>query len=342
LWTHLAGVVAILVVGGVFGYRLTDQIRQREQLAAEHRLLADNATDLVLRLGRDLRQLYVSPSCLQLLGYQPADLLGQTPEVVIEPQDWPAAALAFRALLDPSGAPRAMFEYRCRHRDGAEVWLEASARRLDDPEGLVVSCRDISLRKDIEARLEEMTVTDALTGLINRRGFDDGLNRALRRAGRAGQSLALIMVDVDMFKSYNDTYGHPAGDECLQAIAVVIASAGQRPDDMAARYGGEELSMVLPDTGIHGAVQVAEAARKAVASLAIPHAGSPLGIVTISLGVAAVEARHADMTGKGLIKAADEALYAAKHSGRNTVRMASGAFAAGAPAVRADEFGAAP
>lgn len=177
-----------------------------------------------------------------------------------------------------------------------------------------------------EARLEaaniqlrQLTATDALTGIANRRGFDAALVSEWGRAAREGMKLSLLVIDVDHFKSYNDRYGHAAGDECLRGLAALARQVLRRPTDLVARYGGEEFVILLPATDQAGAMQVAERLRRAVMAAAIAHAATPGGQLTISVGVA--EARPDVTEDPGtLFQEADRALYAAKRGGRNTVR----------------------
>ena len=168
--------------------------------------------------------------------------------------------------------------------------------------------------------LEMLAMQDGLTGLANRRQFDVTLHDEFSHAMGQGSRLALIMIDVDCFKQYNDTYGHAAGDECLSTISRLIRDlAARRPRDLVARYGGEEIAVLLPETGIEDAVAVAETVRHAIRELGIEHRGSPAGVVTISAGVEArVPARGMDDPTR-LIHAADIALYEAKREGRNRV-----------------------
>ena len=169
-------------------------------------------------------------------------------------------------------------------------------------------------------KLFRLATQDSLTGLANRRMLDVTLQREFQRAARTGSSLAFIMIDVDRFKQYNDLYGHAAGDACLRAIGRVVARRGQsRPGDLAARYGGEEIAILLPRTDLHGAVRVADKMRKALLKLALPHSGSDSGWVTLSAGVTALVPQPGDVPTQ-LMVAADEALYAAKAGGRNRVR----------------------
>jgi len=168
--------------------------------------------------------------------------------------------------------------------------------------------------------LARMARLDGLTGISNRRTFDDLLLREWRRQARTGQPIAVIMMDVDHFKQFNDTYGHGAGDDCLKQITRAAEGALQRPADIIARYGGEEFVALLPDTGLDGAMAVAEGIRAAIVTLAIPHArSSAASHVTISLGVAcAVPTAESDPA--ALVKTADGQLYAAKSEGRNRAK----------------------
>ncbi|WP_426415126.1 diguanylate cyclase [Aestuariirhabdus sp. LZHN29] len=168
--------------------------------------------------------------------------------------------------------------------------------------------------------LTDLTVHDALTGVYNRRKFDDCIASECRRACRNQTSLALIMIDVDHFKAYNDHYGHLAGDRCLQRVADCLLEHIQRSGDLLARYGGEEFVAVLPETDHHDATVLAQKLCDAVAALNIPHAGSSLGRITISEGVAAM-VPDIDMPVSELVGAADSALYSAKEAGRNCVQV---------------------
>jgi len=167
--------------------------------------------------------------------------------------------------------------------------------------------------------LAQLSRHDGLTELPNRRFFDEYLDEQVALSIRTKRPLALVLCDVDHFKTYNDHYGHQAGDECLRQVALALQSCSKRPTDMAARYGGEEFAMVLPDTDLAGAMQVAETVRVAVAELQIPHARSTSGrYVSVSAGVAVLRLDQ-DMTVRQLIVAADQWLYQAKGAGRNRV-----------------------
>lgn len=173
---------------------------------------------------------------------------------------------------------------------------------------------------NVNKRLEELVRVDALTGLANRRCFDERLKDMFAESSRSRQPLTLAMIDVDHFKHYNDLYGHPAGDKCLQNVAQAIQSVARRPTDFVARYGGEEMVMILSATDEKGSLFVAEAACKAVESLKIPHALSGAGHVTVSVGIATYfPAARSDMSSISLLTAADQSLYQAKAQGRNRV-----------------------
>ena len=173
---------------------------------------------------------------------------------------------------------------------------------------------ELKKSRDMLARMARL---DGLTGVANRRTFDDLLLREWRRQLRTGQTLAVIMVDVDHFKQFNDTYGHGAGDACLKEVVKAAEGSLQRPADLLARYGDEEFVALLPDTSLEGGIAVAEGIRAAVAALEIPHAGSKAAShVTVSLGVASM-VPHPDREPSFLLEAADGQLYEAKASGRN-------------------------
>jgi len=165
--------------------------------------------------------------------------------------------------------------------------------------------------------LETLARHDALTMLANRRHFDDTIATEFRRAARDSQPIGLIMVDLDHFKAYNDQYGHPAGDSCLRLVAQAVAAVPQRPADLVARYGGEELVVLLPNTDLAGTETVADLLVQAVRELHIPHVGNPAKIVTISCGAAIFEPESDPHVPVLLIERADQALYTAKRGGRN-------------------------
>lgn len=175
--------------------------------------------------------------------------------------------------------------------------------------------------------LENLSSLDGLTGIPNRRRFDEVARREWKQSLRDRAPISLILIDIDAFKGFNDHYGHLAGDDCLKQVAAALSDAVRRPSDFLARYGGEEFVSLLPRTDEAGAVLVAESMRRAVTDLAIPHARSPAGSrLTISLGVAAC-VPNLDQNLFGFINEADQALYRAKDAGRNRTEVVGGTAA---------------
>lgn len=179
-----------------------------------------------------------------------------------------------------------------------------------------VAARTAELKKTND-KLVQMSITDGLTQLFNRRHFDEVLNREWHRLQRDQLPLSLIMCDIDHFKQFNDTYGHPAGDQCIHQVASVIRSKASRAHDLPVRYGGEEFAVLLPQTEKEGAIEVAEAIIKEIEGLAIPHETSSVAsVVTLSAGVTTI-VPSSGVSPESIIKQADELLYASKQRGRN-------------------------
>ncbi len=204
---------------------------------------------------------------------------------------------------------------------GAYLWAKASP--LFDCEdsfiGAIESIRDITQRKKAEEKLKTLSTLDGLTGVANRRYFEEFYQREWTRSVRTGKPLSLIMCDIDFFKFYNDTYGHLEGDECLRQVAGALSKAVHETGDLLARFGGEEFIVVLPETDLDGAVKVAESLRSIIESLEIEHKKSHVSnYLTISLGVSTIVPVQA-IPAVELISAADAALYQAKKEGRNRV-----------------------
>jgi len=194
-----------------------------------------------------------------------------------------------------------------------------------EPVGILQNVRDITDRKQSEKKLrdaysavEALAVTDSLTGLANRRRFDQVLVSEWRRGMRERSPLSLLMIDADKFKSYNDTYGHLRGDSCLKQIAEAALDAVCRPGDLIARFGGEEFAVLLPGTAAEGALHLAEEICAGLRKRNLPHKHSPVGIVTVSIGCATLVPKLGQSSAH-LVKQADEALYKAKKTGRDKV-----------------------
>ncbi len=207
-------------------------------------------------------------------------------------------------------------------RLGNRLYLALDCGPIYDNEGRLIAAvetlRDMTIQKEAQAALEQLAHRDGLTGIANRRSFDRTLDTEWRRALRKSKSLTLLMLDVDHFKGYNDTYGHQAGDDCLRRVAAAMAHIPVRVSDQVARYGGEEFAVILPDVNLQGAGVVAERIRVAVEQLALVNRASTTGRVTVSIGVASMTAKP-DQTPAQLIAWADAALFEAKRQGRNRV-----------------------
>jgi diguanylate cyclase (GGDEF)-like protein len=175
----------------------------------------------------------------------------------------------------------------------------------------------LTIKRQADA-MRELSMTDGLTGVANRRSFNDTVDVEWRRCARAGLPLSVIMIDIDHFKLYNDHYGHQAGDACLQQVSAAMKRCATRPQDLLARYGGEEFILLLPQEGLDGTEVVAQRILDEVRKLAIPHAASPTAAhVTLSMGLANVSAPADGSDASALIRAADANLYRAKQTGRD-------------------------
>jgi diguanylate cyclase (GGDEF)-like protein len=187
---------------------------------------------------------------------------------------------------------------------------------------VTVFISELRRRERAERAAAALARKDALTQLVNRLGFEEAFEREWKRGARDGRPLSLILIDIDHFKRFNDTYGHPEGDRVLAMISKVVDQTAQRPSDVAARYGGEEIAVLLPDTDERGAAQIAHMIRQKVADLMVPHVKSEHQIVTISLGVTTM-IPSLKLPAAQLVENADIALYSAKAQGRNGACMSN-------------------
>ena len=254
-----------------------------------------------------------------LAGYRADEALREVPVVVLSAKD--------EARLKAHGFAVGASDYLVKLPDE----LELVARIRHHSRGYISLLQRDAAYRSLRASQEELAhanlelrklaALDGLTGIANRRRFDEAIDTEWQRARRRQAPLALLICDVDHFKHYNDSLGHPAGDLCLKKTAAVLTGQLKRPADLVARYGGEEFAILLPETGLDGALKLAEDCRRHLEQLAQPHPAAPCGTVTMSIGVAGA------LPGEGgsieaLIAAADGALYEAKRTGRNRVAAA--------------------
>lgn len=329
-----AVVLGLTFVIGVIGLYLVRQLFARQRMAAalaakeaDFRQLAEESGDMVTRIDADERILYASPSTERVIGWNSAQLVGTPALAGVNPEDLPRVEQTVAALKQGE-VEEARIIYRTRHREKGEIWVETALRVTRAPDtgtidGVVAISRDMTEHKDLEEKLAALAASDGLTGLANRRCFDERLEQEWARAAREGTPLSLLLIDIDHFKKYNDRYGHQDGDGCLRAVAGILAAHARRPADLAARYGGEELALLLPNTNAEGCEEVGTKLQEALHALQIPHAlNLPSKFVTASLGGASAWPGHAIATNcASLVEAADRALYAAKDAGRDRLVM---------------------
>ncbi len=312
--------------------------RRLQDIVALHNLVSENSRDAIILADWSGRRRYGSAAAKNIEGWKPDALSTEEGLELVHPEDRPKAAAAVRELRSCSES--AMVECRMRKQSGDYIWVEANLCVVRDPRtgvrsGILNFIRDITERKQAEKLLQEayhaveaLSITDALTGLANRRRFDQCLATEWRRGLRDGKPLSLLMIDADLFKSYNDIYGHLQGDNCLKQIAEVALDVVTRPGDLVSRFGGEEFAVILPNTGSEGAMQIAHKICAALRERQIPHQGSHPGIMTVSAGCATM-VPSLGQRDVSLVEIADAALYKAKRSGRNQVCRCNAVGASG-------------
>jgi diguanylate cyclase (GGDEF)-like protein/PAS domain S-box-containing protein len=309
---------ALLALQFHFRSKTERTLRERE---AHYRLLANNIADIIILIDARSLLRYVSHSVEPVLGLRASDLIGKSCFDLVHPDDRESVQQATSRLRGVDNVSTVVFRHY--RGDGTLAWVESKfklATEPSDPARTEFLCviRDVTERKRMEEeltqlnrRLTQLAATDGLTGLTNRRTFDS----FLRREYETCDEISVLLFDIDNFKGYNDTYGHQAGDRCLQAVAKTIGDATANTSGLSARYGGEEFAIVLPNTTQDAALKVAESIRLTVRALGIPNTASSRGYITISAGVAARNRSTLDEA--ALVGETDTALYEAKRLGRN-------------------------
>jgi len=302
--------------------RLAAKVRQSE---AHYRMLADYSHDVVVRMRADGQRLYVSPSSREVLGWEPAEMLVPG-MVIVHPDDRETQLHAISTVMATGEA--VTVAYRLRHKDGHYIWIEAVARPIpsadhDSTMDVILAGRNIHKRVAAEEslkasprQLEQLARADSLTGLPNRRMFDERLALALARSRRHGTPLALLYMDIDYFKRINDSLGHLAGDAVLKDFAQRLSTC-VRTEDLVARLGGDEFVMLVEDAATVPGAEII--ARKLIDCVGRPSQveGTDIAITT-SIGIAfCLRPTNAEE----LLWYADKALYVAKGNGRNTFHL---------------------
>ncbi len=297
-------------------------------LAYEHKLariqaqtLFENTVDGIITLdGQSIIRAF-NPAAEKMFGYRAEEVVGKNvtqlmPDEFIEKHK---NALSRYLRTSEKRIIGTLVEVTGLKSDGKEFPIELGIAefKLGGNQLFSGNIRDITERKKIEKELETLSQTDGLTGIYNRRSFDLILEKEWNRASRDMQPLSLILIDIDFFKKYNDTYGHVQGDECLKTVARGLCDSLNRAGDFVARYGGEEFVAVLPTTDSEHARKITEMIRHTVLDLQIAHSENDVSPhLTISLGVATIK-KTRNRQSASLVEAADKALYEAKQNGRN-------------------------
>jgi diguanylate cyclase (GGDEF)-like protein/PAS domain S-box-containing protein len=337
-------VLALICLIGFGGAALVRQVRAQTRAKKQLKESFAKVKDLELALDEHAilaitdtshKIIYANDRFCDISRYHRAELLGQDAGIVASGIHAPAFMQNIRGTIAAGQVWRG--DTCNRAKDGSLYWTSSTVVPFLDADGkpyqYVAIRTDITAQKQAEEQLRNAKTVlqesnaqllvlngqDALTGIANRRRFDAALQQESERLARVGMPLALLMIDVDHFKTYNDQYGHPAGDECLRHIARLLQRHARRPGDLVARYGGEEFAILLPNTDHAGARRLAEDVRAALVASMMPHQGNPAGIVTVSIGLHAVAAGDEHHGANWLVESADQALYAAKAAGRNRV-----------------------
>ncbi|MFM9436283.1 two-component system, cell cycle response regulator [Janthinobacterium sp. CG_23.3] len=303
---------------------------QQEQ-AERLRTIVNNMAEGLLIIEADGRIQFTNPACDHYLGYQESQLAGRgigellTPLVTQEYLDY----FAMYAANPDTAHNHGTREVAIRHSNGTILSMDLTLTPMYLRQPLYIGLlHDITHHKQSEDALQRAAYLDPLTKIANRRHFDSFLEKEWQRAVRSGAPLSLVVLDVDHFKLYNDSLGHPAGDLCLQHVAQALQTHACRQTDLAARYGGEEFALLFAETDAEAALPIAEAIRHHIETLRLPHPRSATSAwLTVSIGVATIYPHLLDSK-EALFVAADRAMYAAKEGGRNRVHSTHSGSAA--------------
>jgi diguanylate cyclase (GGDEF)-like protein/PAS domain S-box-containing protein len=307
--------------------KMERELRESEE---QYRFIAENSSDMIGRLSRDGEIVYISPACRRILGFKNEELLGTNLFQKFHPEDMDSLIGEFGNPKDFSGI--VTLSYRMLNKNGDYIWAETVIRSVKDKSGnltgMMFATRDITARRTIEIQLRESNLLlrrisslDGLTEIYNRRAFDEFLQSEGTFACRHNTPISLLMLDIDYFKKYNDTYGHILGDECLKTVARKLEDFFHEKGHYAARYGGEEFAVVLPNTDSLKAYQLAEEFRNIIHSMQIENPNSKVSdYVTISIGLSSLFPKD-DHEVKHLLHHADRSLYQAKKNGRNRTEI---------------------
>lgn len=326
-WAYVVVTASLLAVGMRRYLKhlagLADELRlSEERWNFALRGSGDGVWDWNLQTGKAS----LSPRWKEQLGYTEDEIGDSGDEWTsrLHPEDAPMVMAALEGHI-AGRTPSASVEFRMKHKDGRWIWIHGRGMVFErDPEGkavrLVGTNTDITERKQLELELQLQARIDSLTGVLNRRHFLGQAELELGRAFRYDKDLSLLMVDIDFFKQFNDTYGHMAGDTVLERFAAACQQA-LRAVDVIGRVGGEEFAILLPETGVIEAAEVAERLRMVIADTLVDIGQGRSLQITASIGVASICSTVDSID--TILSRADEALYAAKHAGRNRVEVAS-------------------
>lgn len=300
---------------------ITQTIEEKNRLR-EMQAAIEQSPASVLIVDKHRNIIYANPQICKATGYERDELLNQTTQL-------------FRGDTTPGEVYAELWqcinagktwqgELLYRRKDGSDFWHSWHIAPVFDNHGSILHFvgvgEDITEKKKLEFLLHEMSYLDGLTNIANRRHFDEALHKEWHRALRHKTPIAIIMCDIDFFKSYNDHFGHLAGDDALKRIAQILKQQLRRGGDFIARYGGEEFACIIPGIDVKGAIRIAESMRQSVQNLQIIHPDNVTSVITLSVGLA--YCIPTDTNAEALLASADTALYKAKASGRNRIEIA--------------------